>query len=154
MTELKFTFEDGSEALAHYGVLGMKWGVRKDGKPQSFQYGSKHRKRVKQAAGSAGKFVKRRTETKIDRLKANANRSQLSDSELNYRIDRLRRERQLRELTRSEVTPGRNVVHKILSNTGTKVIGGAAAAVGTYAVATLLSGGKFDWSEATERIPQ
>ncbi len=28
--ELKFTFEDGSEALAHYGVLGMKLGVRND----------------------------------------------------------------------------------------------------------------------------
>ena len=24
--QLKFTFEDGSEALAHYGVKGMKWG--------------------------------------------------------------------------------------------------------------------------------
>ena len=28
--EYKFTFVDGSEAIAHYGVLGMKWGVRKD----------------------------------------------------------------------------------------------------------------------------
>ena len=25
--------------LAHYGVKGMHWGVRKDGKPQGFQYG-------------------------------------------------------------------------------------------------------------------
>ena len=25
--ELKFTFEDGSEAIAHYGVKGQKWGI-------------------------------------------------------------------------------------------------------------------------------
>jgi hypothetical protein len=28
--DYKFTFEDGSNAIAHYGVLGMKWGVRHD----------------------------------------------------------------------------------------------------------------------------
>lgn len=27
--DYKFTFEDGSEAIAHYGVKGMKWGRRK-----------------------------------------------------------------------------------------------------------------------------
>lgn len=26
--QCKFTFEDGSEAIAHHGVKGMKWGVR------------------------------------------------------------------------------------------------------------------------------
>ena len=25
--DYKFTFQDGSEALMHYGVKGMKWGV-------------------------------------------------------------------------------------------------------------------------------
>lgn len=29
MTSLIFSFDDGSEAIAHYGVKGMKWGVRR-----------------------------------------------------------------------------------------------------------------------------
>lgn len=37
--EIKLTFDDGSEGLMHYGVKGMKWGVRHEreriGKPRS-----------------------------------------------------------------------------------------------------------------------
>lgn len=32
-----FTYEDGSQALSHYGVKGMKWGVRKDSIKKGFE---------------------------------------------------------------------------------------------------------------------
>ena len=30
MPEIKFTFDDGSKGFYHYGIKGMKWGIRHD----------------------------------------------------------------------------------------------------------------------------
>lgn len=55
------TFQDGSEALVHYGILGMKWGRRKDGLPQGTQgfgrsrgLSDNQKKWIKRAAIGAG----------------------------------------------------------------------------------------------------
>lgn len=51
--DYKFTFEDGSMALAHYGVLGMKWGV--------------HNAETKARYGEGGRSKKSEAERQADR---------------------------------------------------------------------------------------
>ena len=123
MSNLKYTFyNDADSYLAHYGVLGMKWGVRKDGKPRGFQYGK--------AAKKSYSKIKQRYNTKSKRVQANRNRSQLSEKDLDRRIKRLRKEKELRELTESEVTPGKKYVKKFIRDNGTKILSGIAFGTG------------------------
>lgn len=94
-----------TDELYHYGIKGMKWGVRRYQNPD----GTLTEAGKKRSEREARKAVKK------DREWANKNRSLLSDEELNARINRLQREKQLRELTASEINPGRNAAKKILN---------------------------------------
>lgn len=147
-----------NDSLAHYGVLGMKWGVRKDGKPQGFQYGEKAKKNLI--------IVKKRTKTNLERTRANRNRSQMSEAELDRRIARLRKERELRQLTETEVAPGRTYVKNFLKQNGGKVAGAVAVGVAAYAVKLYMNNRQarvdigpnpkpfhnWNWSDAAEMI--
>lgn len=76
-----------NDYLAHYGVLGMKWGVRKDKK-------------------SSG--VKKRRSRKKE-LKS------MSDDELRKKINRLNMERQYKDLTKTNLEKGKDYVMGIAS---------------------------------------
>ena len=78
-----------TESIKHFGILGMKWGVRKDRTPSS-----DHRSAIGSVKGKKGK--------------------QLSDEELKKAIARLRLEKDYNSLNKSQLTKGSEVVGKLL----------------------------------------
>ena len=112
--------------LAHYGVLGMKWGVRKD-----------RRTGVRSGSPRAGKGRTKREEREIaNRKRASQNRRTLTDADIEKRIKRLEMERKLKMLTDQDIAPGKTFAKKVMSEQGRKAIGFiSTAAFGALAFA-------------------
>lgn len=98
--------DDDKVALEHYGVMGMKWGVRKDGKPQGYQYGkegkSKKSSRAEAKAASAkAKAAKENAQLREAALKSHdpevvaKGMHLLTDDELGMKIKRLAEEHKI-----------------------------------------------------------
>ena len=96
--------------LYHYGVLGMKWGVRKS------------RGGGVSKTGRRGRTTKERPPAHEDYKKAHSKKSirEMSDTELRSRINRLDMERRYQELNPSTKNRGRKYVNSIIK-TGTTI---------------------------------
>lgn len=75
--------ELGSDFLQHYGVKGMKWGVRKDSKPRGYQGSSSTKKKVKKAVSDAVDPDKR-AKRKLQKAKSKYERQRLIEQASGY----------------------------------------------------------------------
>ena len=122
--------------LYHYGVLGMKWGVRRSkgssGRPTST-------KKTKKMTADEKRKASMRKDVK--------NRRTLSDADLKKKIERIKSEKQLKDLTNEEIAPGKKFVSDVLSSSGKKVATALVTGAALYGVKAAMTK-KFDIKEA------
>lgn len=132
-------YYESDNYLAHHGILGQKWGVRrfqnKDGTRTPLGRKREREQRrpltIKEKVGN----VKDHYKGQYEEYQKRVNRiSEMSDAELEKRIRRLKMEKELRELELNDISPGAKVAGEILSSSGTTAAKKVGAAAGTYAI--------------------
>ena len=118
--------------LYHYGIKGMRWGVRRYQNPD----------------GSRTALGKKResspdTKEKKARKADVKNRRTMSDVDLKKRIERMKLEKEYKTLVDEDTAPGKKYVFEILSAVGKKTLTIAAAGALAYGVKAAMTK-KFD----------
>lgn len=126
--------------LSHYGVKGMKWGVRRS--REQLARAAKARKSGDSPETAAAKK---------SRSEASKNRRQLSDDQLNGLVNRLETERKLKNLVEEDISPGKAAVRKIASDAGQRTAKAVATGAAAYTVKAVLEK-KFDTVEAVRFV--
>lgn len=108
-----------NDELLHYGILGMKWGVRRT--PEQ----------LRRARGE----LKSESSSKQTSSKKSRSLSDLSDDELKKKVQRLQLEEQYKRLNPERVSAGKKFAKKILND----VVVPAATEVGKNMVREMLN---------------
>lgn len=124
---------DVDNFLAHYGVKGMKWGVRKGVVNPRMQ-----RTKKEQRVRSARKTALRRRQT-------------LKDKDLDKLVERLQKEKKVRDLLREDLAPARTATQKILLSAGGVVAGAALAGAMKYGIKAAMTK-EFSIKEAARYV--
>lgn len=114
--------------LTHYGVKGMKWGIRKK------NYTTSDLKKYKGHVDTASKIVDKQKEvskkqaSKAHRKKVENDLSKMSDQELRDIVNRMNMEERYKQVMNTrQVEVGKSRTEKILDNVGTALTIGSSA---------------------------
>lgn len=132
--------EKYEEMLEHHGIKGQKWGVRRYQNPD----------------GSRTALGKKRESSRNDKekkaRKADAkNRRTMSDVDLKKRIERMKLEKEYKNLVDEDIAPGKKYIFEILSAIGKKTIPVVAAGALAYGVKVAMTK-QFNIEEAAQYI--
>ena len=118
-----------SKELNHYGVKGMRWGIR--------------RSKLQLSRGKRSSKLSADKQRKVSMRKDVKNRRTMSTSDLKNKIERLKMQKQLKDLTEEELSPGKSFMKRVLSTSGQKVATAVVTGATLYAIKAAMTG-EFD----------
>ena len=127
--KISFNETDDAEELKHHGIKGMKWGVRRT--PQQLGHAPSGRSSRQSVYESPQGPRKRQAYTKKG--------YQLTDKELDRRINRLAKEKRYQDLQKEVNSTQMSEGRRFMANVATTVGTAAVSSVATYAVAKAIN---------------
>lgn len=129
------------DILEHYGIKGMKWGIRRSPAQLGHTTGTKKKKKsgivdaAKKMVANHKQKKAAKAETEHQKKLKKKKISEMSDDELRERIARLELEKRYRDLSPKETHRGRDFVMDVLEKSSKNI----ATQATTYAMGTLVN---------------
>ena len=114
---------NNSDELFHYGVKGMRWGVRKSTPTSGGTKKSKKKSLIAKMSDKKKKAKKEKTKEEAQEAEKKKSVKDMSDAELRAKISRLQLEKQYSDLSRQTepVSKGKKFVENIMTKSGENI---------------------------------
>lgn len=109
-------YYESENYLAHHGIKGQKWGVRRFQNPDGTRTAAGKKREKANRGVDHDKLVKSTNPKELYK-----NRKQLSDKELQDRLNRVRNEQALEQMANARKNEGKRVAKQILADSGKEI---------------------------------